>query len=303
MRRTVEAQEAWPVRLRTILAAGSATVIVVTLALGLVLSRIAVVPLEKLMALVRNSRGESLRLQVRGAGFRDEIDDLARALGDASARSEAFLDREQNFTRNVSHELRTPLSVIRGAVELLLSKAGVASSNEGQRNEGGVTGEALLESTAHRAGWSPRPKPCSGSPASEARTRRRANRGLAWSQTLSATCSSSMSRRQSVSVSGSRVRSSAVLVAPAPASVLRVALDNLVRNAIDSVPGGVVEVRSEIDDDSLLLIIDDRRSPRDAARAEAGSAPQPEAEFRPRASVCRSSMSSASALGGGSSER
>jgi signal transduction histidine kinase len=52
----------------------------------------------------------------------DEVGELARALDDYAARLTEVVQRDREFNADVSHELRTPLAVIKGAVELLLSK-------------------------------------------------------------------------------------------------------------------------------------------------------------------------------------
>jgi signal transduction histidine kinase len=53
----------------------------------------------------------------------DEVGQLAGALDDYAARLTEVVQRDREFNADVSHELRTPLAVIRGAVELLLSRA------------------------------------------------------------------------------------------------------------------------------------------------------------------------------------
>src|SRR5690554_2083062 len=72
------------------------------------------------------------RLQRSGGGARpealavhfpdDEVGQLAGALDDYAARLTEVVERDREFNADVSHELRTPLAVIRGAVELLLSR-------------------------------------------------------------------------------------------------------------------------------------------------------------------------------------
>ena len=52
----------------------------------------------------------------------DEVGELATALDDYAARLTEVVQRDREFNADVSHELRTPLAVVRGAVELLLSK-------------------------------------------------------------------------------------------------------------------------------------------------------------------------------------
>jgi signal transduction histidine kinase len=52
----------------------------------------------------------------------DEVGQLANALDDYAKRLTEVVQRDREFNADVSHELRTPLAVIRGAVELLLSR-------------------------------------------------------------------------------------------------------------------------------------------------------------------------------------
>ncbi len=52
----------------------------------------------------------------------DEVGQLAEALDDYAERLTDVVQRDREFNADVSHELRTPLAVIRGAVELLLSR-------------------------------------------------------------------------------------------------------------------------------------------------------------------------------------
>ncbi|HVI58746.1 MAG TPA: HAMP domain-containing sensor histidine kinase [Luteimonas sp.] len=52
----------------------------------------------------------------------DEVGQLASALDDYAARLTEVVQRDREFNADVSHELRTPLAVVKGAVELLLSK-------------------------------------------------------------------------------------------------------------------------------------------------------------------------------------
>ena len=48
--------------------------------------------------------------------------ELAKALDDYAERLTEVVQRDREFNADVSHELRTPLAVIRGAVELLLTR-------------------------------------------------------------------------------------------------------------------------------------------------------------------------------------
>src|SRR5688572_7695526 len=55
----------------------------------------------------------------------DEVGQLAEALDDYAERLTEVVQRDREFNADVSHELRTPLAVVKGAVELLLSRPDV----------------------------------------------------------------------------------------------------------------------------------------------------------------------------------
>ncbi|MGW8391451.1 sensor histidine kinase [Pseudoduganella sp. HUAS MS19] len=90
-----------------------------TLGLGYWLAWRATRPLHALAQLVGSAAPGSLPQGFSESYPRNEIGALARALDDAMARTAAFIEREQHFTRDASHELRTPLAVIEGAAYLL----------------------------------------------------------------------------------------------------------------------------------------------------------------------------------------
>jgi signal transduction histidine kinase len=50
------------------------------------------------------------------------VGELAKALDDYSGRLTEVVQRDREFNADVSHELRTPLAIIRGSVELMLSR-------------------------------------------------------------------------------------------------------------------------------------------------------------------------------------
>ncbi|MBB3344263.1 MULTISPECIES: HAMP domain-containing sensor histidine kinase [unclassified Luteimonas] len=67
--------------------------------------------------------GDSSRPQALAPHFPDdEVGQLASALDDYAFRLTEVVQRDREFNADVSHELRTPLAVIKGAVELLLSR-------------------------------------------------------------------------------------------------------------------------------------------------------------------------------------
>ena len=82
-------------------------------------------PVSELAQRLRAS-GRSAQPEALAPHFpEDEVGQLASALDDYSARLTEVVQRDREFNADVSHELRTPLAVIRGAVELLVSRPGV----------------------------------------------------------------------------------------------------------------------------------------------------------------------------------
>ena len=79
-------------------------------------------PVSELAQRLRGS-GSSSQPEVLATHFPDdEVGELAKALDDYSSRLTDVVKRDREFNADVSHELRTPLAVIKGAVELSLSR-------------------------------------------------------------------------------------------------------------------------------------------------------------------------------------
>lgn len=79
-------------------------------------------PVSELARRLKQS-GRSAQPEALASHFPDdEVGQLAEALDDYAERLTDVVQRDREFNADVSHELRTPLAVIRGAVELLLSK-------------------------------------------------------------------------------------------------------------------------------------------------------------------------------------
>ena len=79
-------------------------------------------PVSELARRLRKSGMSSDPDQLAPYFAEDEVGELAKALDDYAGRLTEVVQRDREFNADVSHELRTPLAVIRGAVELLLSK-------------------------------------------------------------------------------------------------------------------------------------------------------------------------------------
>ncbi|MGJ7901196.1 sensor histidine kinase [Lysobacter sp. 1R34A] len=79
-------------------------------------------PVSELANRLKRS-GRSAQAEALAAHFPDdEVGQLAEALDDYAERLTNVVQRDREFNADVSHELRTPLAVIKGAVELLLSR-------------------------------------------------------------------------------------------------------------------------------------------------------------------------------------
>ena len=82
-------------------------------------------PVSELANRLRGS-GRSSQPEALATHFADdEVGQLASALDDYASRLTEVVQRDREFNADVSHELRTPLAVIRGAVELLLTRPDV----------------------------------------------------------------------------------------------------------------------------------------------------------------------------------
>ncbi|GAA0693267.1 HAMP domain-containing sensor histidine kinase [Marinobacterium maritimum] len=79
------------------------------------------VPVRQLMQAVAGVSPESPCLQPLARS--DELGELSRQFAALLERTQAFIQREQNFTRFASHELRTPLMTIRSSLTLLQEMA------------------------------------------------------------------------------------------------------------------------------------------------------------------------------------
>ena len=256
---TIEAQDVWPVRLVRILLIGLATALVATLGLSLVLSRIVVNPLEELTSRVRNGEDESLESSLRETDFHDEIGELAGALSRSTARSASFLKREQNFARNVSHELRTPIAVIQSALELAEARGDEPTEplrriRRATERMSSTTEALLWLARERRSGEHPKLHPLtvpSETVASEAADSPAADSQPASSPAVAPECRLAdvvndvfdlvrhLASGRGVTLVHDLPK---VYQVRAPAVVLRVAIDNLVRNALDHSDGSEVRV-------------------------------------------------------------
>ncbi|WP_114238870.1 HAMP domain-containing sensor histidine kinase [Dyella sp. C9] len=90
-----------------------------SLVLGLWLSRKVLKPVSELARRLRDFRKTGKAEPLAPNFADDEVGELALALDEYSQRLTAMVERDREFNSDVSHELRTPLAVISSTTELL----------------------------------------------------------------------------------------------------------------------------------------------------------------------------------------
>jgi signal transduction histidine kinase len=90
-----------------------------SLVLGLWLSRKVLKPVSELARRLRDFRKTGQREPLAPHFADDEVGELALALDEYAQRLTAMVERDREFNSDVSHELRTPLAVIASTTELL----------------------------------------------------------------------------------------------------------------------------------------------------------------------------------------
>ncbi len=161
----------------------------------------------------------------------DEVGELAEALDDYAARLTHVVERDREFNSDVSHELRTPLAVISSTTELLQTspdltdklRERLARIERASRQANELIEALLLLSRTERSG------PMDG----ETSAVEPVVRDVVESQVPQL-------RGKQVTV---QVDVAEPLAVQAPASVLSVALTNLIGNAIKYTDHGVVTIR------------------------------------------------------------
>jgi signal transduction histidine kinase len=203
----------------------------ISLALGLWLSRKVLKPVSDLAGRLRDFRrkGKAEPLAVHFAD--DEVGELAVALDDYAARLTAIVARDREFNSDVSHELRTPLAVIASTTELLQGSPDLTDKlrerlnriERASRQATELIEALLLLSRAERRG------PTRGETTDVAKV------------------AADVIESQRPQMSGKPIEieliAAQTVTVNAPASVLSVALTNLIGNAIKYTMQGKVTVR------------------------------------------------------------
>ena len=97
--------------------------VIVSLVLGIMMSRRIIAPVRRLTYQVNNRENLLLDAPPLSSGYtNDEVGRLATSFDRTISMLQQSLQRETLFTSDVSHELRTPLMVIKSSCDLLIEK-------------------------------------------------------------------------------------------------------------------------------------------------------------------------------------
>jgi heavy metal sensor kinase len=89
---------------------------------GLFLAGRALAPIDHIRRTAQAIGDGDLTHRIAYSGSPDEVGQLAAAFDDMLDRLQAAFEREKRFTADVSHELRTPLAIVKGRIEIALSR-------------------------------------------------------------------------------------------------------------------------------------------------------------------------------------
>jgi two-component system heavy metal sensor histidine kinase CusS len=98
-----------------------------SLLIGFGLSRLVLRPVRSIRDTANRIRSDNLSERIPVGDVRDEIADLARLLNQMFDRLESSFEQIRRFTSDASHELKTPLSLIRLQAEKMLADAALPS--------------------------------------------------------------------------------------------------------------------------------------------------------------------------------
>jgi signal transduction histidine kinase len=104
--------------------ASCGALIVLVIAMGAVwLARSMLSPIDELATRLEQISPEDRSVRVGGAFGGTELAPIATSIDGFLERLDGFVQREQSFTEAASHELRSPLAVLQGAAEILSQQA------------------------------------------------------------------------------------------------------------------------------------------------------------------------------------
>jgi len=181
-------------------------------------------------ALVPERGGQRI---VTGEDASSEMIVIANALNDYLERNERFVERERGFINSASHELRTPIAVIEGAAELAL-QPNVSSENQRQQLQRILrTTEDMKQLVALLLALAKEPSKLT-----------QANARIALHALLPDIVEQHrhLTRDKSLELSLSRLSPCEI---DAPPGIVRAAIGNLLRNAIEHSDNGTITIHLE----------------------------------------------------------
>ena len=104
------------------LLAGAPLMVLLAIAVGYLVAYQNLRPVGRMIEGVRNIDGRGLDRRLVVENPEDELGRLASTFNDFLDRLQRAVESEQRFVADASHELRTPLSIIRGEIEVSLTK-------------------------------------------------------------------------------------------------------------------------------------------------------------------------------------
>lgn len=109
-------------RVAGVLVLGIPLVLFVAALGGVFISGRALGPIDRVTRLAREIGAEGLSRRLNLKLPNDEVGRLASTFDDMLTRLEAAFEREKQFTQDAAHELRTPLTVMKGTIDVALSR-------------------------------------------------------------------------------------------------------------------------------------------------------------------------------------
>lgn len=90
---------------------------------GYFLANRALSPVEQITNMAQTINLQDLSRRIHYQGTLDEVGRLAQTFDQMLARLQDSFERERRFTADAAHELRTPLTVLKGQIDVTLSRA------------------------------------------------------------------------------------------------------------------------------------------------------------------------------------
>ncbi|WP_066836665.1 HAMP domain-containing sensor histidine kinase [Rufibacter ruber] len=106
--------------LRTLLITGFVGAVVIVVLCGIVFSRAALRPFQKVVSEVEKINASDLHRRLTQADGADEVGQLAQTFNSMLDRLETAFEAQRTFVHSASHELRTPLTAMIGELQVAL---------------------------------------------------------------------------------------------------------------------------------------------------------------------------------------